>query len=160
MSFEAVAQRAGVTRPTIYRRWPTRAHLANEVANGPGQEAPMVDRSKDIRSEIRGLIDYLLSIYDIAPVRVANAGIVMALQRDPDLRAEIHTPREMRGRVDLRAAIDKAKADGLVRPEIDADAVFDTVCGAVIFRTMISSLPTEPNTGEALYDLVVGGLKL
>lgn len=120
----------------------------------------MVDRSKDIRSEIRGLIDYLLSIYDIAPVRVANAGIVMALQRDPDLRAEIHTPREMRGRVDLRAAIDKAKADGLVRPEIDADAVFDTVCGAVIFRTMISSLPTEPNTGEALYDLVVGGLKL
>lgn len=160
MSFEAVAQRAGVTRPTIYRRWPTRVHLANEIANGPEIEAPIVDPAEDIRAEIRRLIHHLINIYNIAPVKAANAGIVMALQRDPDLRAQLHTPREMRARVELRAAIEKAKQNGVVRPEIDSDVVFDALCGAVIFRTMISSLPTGETTGEALYDLVVRGMEV
>lgn len=160
MSFEAVAQRAGVTRPTIYRRWPTRAHLANEVANGPGREAPIVDPRKDILAEIRRLIEHLITIYNIAPVKAANAGIVMALQRDPELRAQLHTPREMRARTELRTAIENAKQVGIVRPEIDADVIFDAVCGAVIFRTMISSLPSDESTGEALYNLLVKGMEI
>jgi AcrR family transcriptional regulator len=160
MSFEAVAQRAGVTRPTIYRRWPTRVHLANEIANGPEVGTPIVDPDEDIRAEIRRLIDHLLVLYNIAPVKAANAGIVMALQRDPELRAQLHTPREMRARVELRAAIEKAKREEVIRPEIDSDVVFDTLCGAVIFRTMISSLPTVETTGAALYDLVVRGMEV
>ena len=38
LNFEALAQAAGVSRPTIYRRWPTKALLVNEIAHGGDTE--------------------------------------------------------------------------------------------------------------------------
>ena len=31
VAFDSVARRAGVTRPTVYRRWPSKMHLVHEA---------------------------------------------------------------------------------------------------------------------------------
>jgi AcrR family transcriptional regulator len=152
MSFEAVAQRAGVTRPTIYRRWPTKAHLANEIANGGGGSFPDVMEAEGIAAEIRLFLQTLIERYSRPEMAAAHAGLIVTYQRSPELREELHTPLELRARADLARIIDQGKRLGTVKASVDADALFDLAVGAVVFRATISSLPVS----DALLDQLCG----
>src|SRR3954470_14545799 len=56
LSFEVVARRAGVTRPTIYRRWPSKVHLAYEAAF-PVADLQPITFTGDLRTDLHRLID-------------------------------------------------------------------------------------------------------
>src|SRR3546814_8764254 len=52
--FDAIAQATGITRATIYRRWPTKAHLLSCIANeDEGTGVHFIDVSDRERSEER-----------------------------------------------------------------------------------------------------------
>jgi AcrR family transcriptional regulator len=124
MSFEAIAQMTGVTRPTIYRRWPTKAHLANEIANGNGRDIPDVVETEGLRAQILAFLAQLMHQYERPEMGAANAGLIVSYQRNPELRDELHTPLESKARADLAKILRKARSRGLIRPAVDPDALF------------------------------------
>lgn len=160
MSFEAIAQISGVTRPTIYRRWPTKAHLANEIANSDGNSIADIGQAKGIRAQMRSLVKQLMAQYSRPEMRAANAGLIVSYQRAPELRDELHTPLENKARAELAEIIGRAKAEGAVRPSVDPDALFDLAVGAIIFRTMFSSLPVSRHMLDDICAIVLDGIQL
>lgn len=158
MSFDAVAQRAGVTRPTIYRRWPSKVHLAHEIANGGGHQLADIIEDKGLEIQIRAFAKLLMEQYLRPESRAASAGMIVSYQRTPELRSELHTPIEQEARRNLAEILAKGKALGLVEAASDADAVFDVMVGAIIFRTMFSSLKPAENTIDALCAIILSGI--
>ena len=159
MSFEAIAQMSGVTRPTIYRRWPSKVHLANEIANGSGAPIPDVVAREGLRAQIRAFLEQLVRQYERPEMRAANAGLAVSYLRSPDLRAELHDPLEKAARAEFAAIIDKARQGGLMQGGGEADALFDILVGTVIFRTIFSSISTAGDSFiEAVSEIVVSGI--
>ncbi|HYF24116.1 MAG TPA: TetR/AcrR family transcriptional regulator [Baekduia sp.] len=84
MSMDAVAARAGVSKATIYRRWPGKADLVLATIRARDFFAEEVPDTGDLRGD-------LLALFDQARRRLEEssfdhlAGVLAALRRAPDL---------------------------------------------------------------------------
>jgi AcrR family transcriptional regulator len=87
-SIRGVAERAGVSRPAISRRWPSKAHLVLEALLGA---TPDLDafRSVDLRGWIAGVIDGSFELFDRPDVRAAAPGLIAALRDHDDIRVAL-----------------------------------------------------------------------
>jgi len=79
LSLAAVAERAGTTRPALYRRWPSLAHLVHEAAF-PDELTGAV-ATHDVRSLVAGA----LAAFAHPVARAAAPGLVAAITADPGL---------------------------------------------------------------------------
>ncbi|HKY17147.1 MAG TPA: helix-turn-helix domain-containing protein [Microthrixaceae bacterium] len=83
-----VAERSGVSRPSIARRWPSKAHLVFEALLGSEPELERFDDT-DARGWIDEVIDGSFELFDRPEMRSAVPGLLAALHDHDDLRAHI-----------------------------------------------------------------------
>lgn len=159
LSFEAIAQMTGITRATIYRRWPTKAHLANEVGNRGEEGLADVLDVEGLDGQIEAWVRQVLAQYRRPEKAAAAVGLITAYQREPLLRDELHTPAEMEARTQLRDILARARKAGLIRTSIDADALFDLIIGAILFRTMFSSVDAPADYADEISMILLQGLR-
>lgn len=158
LSFEAISQMTGIARATIYRRWPTKAHLANDVAtSGPGK-LPDVFATRGVQGQIRAMVEHIYAIYACVEVAAASVGLISQYQRTPELRGELHDPLEKETRLQFAALMDKGKKLGLIRPDVAPDALFDILVGAVVFRLMFSTLKATPAIIDEITNIILRGV--
>lgn len=158
LSYEAIAQMTGVTRATIYRRWPTKAHLANEIVNGGGGAVPDIIETHGLRAQVRTIAEHLYHQYTQPGAGAASVGLISAYQRTPALRDELHTPLESSARAELDEIVSKAKYAGSIRATANSDILFDLLVGAIIFRTMFSSLSSSSAIIDEITDMIIAGI--
>lgn len=159
LTFDAIAQATGVTRATIYRRWPTKAHLLSNIAN-EDENVQFVDvtEAEGIEGEVRALVAQVYYRYQLADISAAALGLFAAIQRDPALRRELQHPIESAARADMKRIVDTGKAKGLIRPEIDAGAFYDVTIGAVLSRLLIGSTPADESLIDDITSIVLNGV--
>lgn len=83
LTLTAIAERAGTTRPALYRRWNSLAHLVHEAAF-PAEltlPRPPSGAAPDIRSLVAGS----LAAFSHPVARAAAPGLVAAITADPTL---------------------------------------------------------------------------
>ncbi|OCC23494.1 TetR family transcriptional regulator [Croceicoccus estronivorus] len=157
LTFEAVAQAAGISRVSIYRRWPSKAHLVNDIANRGNEEFPDVIEERGWDGEVRAVLALLHDRYSQKDVGAASIGALVAWQRDPSLRGELEASIEEDTRASFRRTVEKGKALGMVRDDVDSDAVFDIAVGAIIFGKLFSSLVDRTIEIERIVDVILRG---
>lgn len=81
LSLTAIAQRAGTTRPALYRRWPSLAHLVHEAAFPAQLTIPRTGQAPDLRALVAGS----LAAFSDPVARAAAPGLVAAITADPGL---------------------------------------------------------------------------
>ncbi len=150
MTFEAIVGRTGIGRPTIYRRYPTKAHLAAAVAYGERGKLP--ETGETLRDQLSALVSQIVEIYARPEMGAATAGLITAYQSDPGLRDELHTPAEADARRQLREIVDRAKRKGYICAGSDADMLFDMVVGTLVFRMIHSSVPRPSGFADQFID--------
>ena len=138
MTFEAIGKVTGIGRPTIYRRWPSKAHLAAAITYGKYDSEMPTDRTS-LKGQIAALVDQVAAQYANPEIASASVGLINAFFYDKALRDELHTPAEINARRQLRAMVEKGKADGIINPDADGDMLFDMLVGTLIYRSMFSS---------------------
>jgi AcrR family transcriptional regulator len=144
----AVARRAGVGAPTIYRRWSRREALIEDAAFAHAQPAPLPAPTGDLHADLRAWVEaFLVQLAD--PVtRAAIPGLLVAYHRDETLYERLVS----RSEEDVRAQLAELLAsDGLERR---ADAVFDFLLASTAIRALTVGLRDAQNfcdrTAEAL----------
>lgn len=115
LSLTAIALRAGTTRPTLSRRWPSLAHLVHEAAF-PRELNEPATKSVDVRTLVAGS----LAAFSTPVARAAAPGLVAAMTADPSLHQNL-----------LRRFA--ASLGGIERPLLDIAA------GAAFFALMTHS---------------------
>ncbi|NUP64244.1 MAG: TetR/AcrR family transcriptional regulator [Nonomuraea sp.] len=166
LSPDEVAERAGVAKTTLYRRWPTKDHLALAVVNRLQDDDEITDTG-DIR---RDLPDYLEKIAaglnrmraagrapgDDDPSAGTVAELVAAAARHPDI-GELERLMYARRNTLARSLLERARDRGELRPDVDVEALFDQLAGALYYRVLITGSPVDRAYAERLADTALRG---
>ena len=157
VAFDSVARRAGVTRPTVYRRWPSKMHLVHEAVF-PAQRQVPVPTTDDFEADLRAVIRRMYESYSRPEARAALPGLIADLHGDVSLRSNVIDRLEAQARSDFAGMIERAHHDGAFAGEIDADLVLDTIVGAMFHRVVARAL-TEEAFVDDLSHLLLNGMR-
>lgn len=157
VTVDAVAQRAGVSKATIYRRWPTKEALLLGAAGCLSGGPPEVPDTGSVREDLRFLLVSFIEVLaeglpgEILPELVAES------TRRPEIRtllAEFTTERRQRWNV----VLERAEARGELRPGLDREVVIDCLTGPLFTRLLITGRPLTPALAGQLVDAVLAGV--
>jgi AcrR family transcriptional regulator len=130
-SIQAIARRAGVSAPSIYRRWSSKAELIEEVVFPTGQlvEPSLTgDIGTDLETYCRGIIEHLAD----PAVRAAIPGLLTEYQTDPAMWHRL----VQRSVTPMRTAFAAFVAETGREPVADVQALFDVMIGALFVRAV------------------------
>ncbi len=130
----AVARRAGVGAPTIYRRWPRREALIEDAAFSHAQPAPLPTPTGDLQADLRAWVAAFLVQLANPVTRAAIPGLLLAYQRNEGLYERLAT----RNAADVRALLTKLLAAH--HAEARADEVFDFLVATTVVRALTVGL--------------------
>jgi AcrR family transcriptional regulator len=132
MSMEAVAAAAGVSKPTLYLRYGSKAELvaaAFERLRMGGAPAP----SGDLRADLVAQLRHLRLVF--AHVGMSMVGVCLAEQEHlPDLIAALRDRSLHPGRQLMRDALAAARGRGEIGPDADIETAIETSIGAYYAR--------------------------
>ena len=137
----AIARRAGVGAPTIYRRWPRREALIEDAAFGRLEPAAVPEPTDDLRSDLHSWTMMFIQQFANPVARAAIPGLLMAYQHDGNLYERLVNRAEHDVRVVLRTNLGRY-LDALPEQNLTAraDAVFDFLVATTAIRTLTVGL--------------------
>ena len=125
LSIAKIAERAGTTKPALYRRWKTKAHLVHEAVF-PAPDPVVLEEAIDLRTGIRAMVKSGLELLGRPAARAALPGLLAETTADASLATEVL------GRA-AAPAVDWLHDH--VRPGVAAATVFELVAGAAFMAT-------------------------
>ncbi len=153
-SIDLIAATAGVSRPAIYRRWSSKAHLVHEAAfPGLGPESP----EDDFTAEITRLCHGAIRMYGDPVVRESIPGLLVDLRSDRRLRRVLSDRLEAAARSQLATRLNDAVAEGSARA-VDADALMDAIAGAAWYAVCVRHVKDVDRAARELTQLVLRGV--
>ena len=155
LTIDGVAQRAGVTRKSIYRRWPAKLELVTELLRTVSKSAPLPDTGT-LRGDLLGLYQlYAQSL--VTPGGPIIPALIAESIYDPELAAIINTYTNARRRHLIRL-FDRAVARGEMPPPEDPDVLVDAISGFFWYRRMIRRNKIRESHAALFVDLFVSGI--
>ena len=156
LTMEAVAKRAGVGKPTLYKWWPTKATLVLAMLGermAPKLEKPTVLTAEEsLRFRARSLIKAFNG-----PLGGIVAGLIAEGQSEPAVLQEFFdrwiSPRRNATITDLQRGKDAGELRSETKPELLNDAIF----GAIYYRMLLRSGPLTRRFGEDLVEQLILG---
>ena len=157
MSLDAVAAEAGVSKPTIYRRWASKADLATAAVRTLQLAEPAVDTGSTAGDLTGVLENFCRSL--MRPNGMSLIGTVLAEEaHTPELLALFRERLVAPRRAMLRAILERARERGELRPGADIDCAVSALVGAFYARYLAAS--TIPrNFARNLVEIVWRGLE-
>jgi AcrR family transcriptional regulator len=139
VGIEQVAERAGVARTTVYRRWISKESLiAEAIAKGRGAAEEKVLHSPISRhATVKGVVDALSVTVSSAEYRQIVARLIGSIPDHPRLMAVYWQAYLVPRRKIAANALEQARAEGLIRKDTDTEILLDLLGGAIMYRVLI-----------------------
>lgn len=153
LTIEAVAERARVGKPTIYRYWRNAQELAM-AALMAGEPAPQPTASiGQTREKLHRQMDNLLAIF--ATPRGRQIALTMAAAEPASEMAKAFRTRVMLEQREAgRVILTEAAAHGEIRLGADIETILDMLYAPVFYRLLVGHLPMSEEFGRAVVDNV------
>lgn len=152
MTMDLVAERAGVGKATVYRRWSSKVRLTvDSLLCAKQLNADEVPDTGSLRED-------LLTVASMA-TRMKNdelmSGLIVAVKQEPEVAGVFHE-QFVAGRVRLmRALLERARERGDVHPEADLDMISAVGPAMIHYRKLVAHLPMDAEFLERMIDSVV-----
>jgi AcrR family transcriptional regulator len=155
ITVNAVAERAGVARGTIYLRWATREALLGAVARAAGGGFPY-QLTGDIDRDIRVGSDYGRKVVTGGHFVAVMPELVSALlSNPPQMTFDDLAPNRTRFAEVYRAS---ATAQGF--RDVDPHLAFDLLLGAQFMHILATGKPPSRAYVDAMAEAIVAGLRV
>ncbi len=154
-TIDAISERSGVAKTTIYRHWPGKPAivldaLAQVMAPPPDPDTGSV--RDDLVTLLVGLIDGL-SRGPLAPLLTS---MMDAAERDPEV-ARVHRDEAAARHRVLRDAVVRGIGRGELPAGTDADTVVAQVVGPVVYRRLVAGQEVGATDAVAVVDRALRG---
>jgi AcrR family transcriptional regulator len=157
-TMESIAARAGVSKVTIYKWWPSRGAVAIDAYFHRYRETINFSDTGDVGADLTGQILLVVKAFR------GRAGEVMAellghAQSDPAL-AEMWRERWLQPRRDativvLRRGIDR----GQIRSDVSLPVLMDELYGPLYYRLLVRHEPLSDAFARELVDIALRGVR-
>lgn len=156
LSYEQIAERAGVNKTTVYRNWPDRATLITDSLVSFGDDvAPLCD-SGDLAADLTDFLE-ALAIATESPRGRAILNIVTAARDNPELRAvvdEVFDRRVEMVKDRLQASVDRGEL-----PAADLALLAAMLSGSVQLFASRGARPFTRNDARRVTAIVLAGVR-
>src|SRR5574342_17534 len=156
LTVEGVAQRAGVGKATIYRRWPSKLPLVSEAFGQlPGLEEA---DTGDLASDLEHMLRSYLRTYHATPLGAVVPSLAGELPHNPELM-ELFAPVVRARRQPLIRALERAAARGEIPPDLDLDLAADLIFGPITVRTFFTAAKLGPRIVRPIVEMALEGIR-
>jgi AcrR family transcriptional regulator len=153
VSINEIAEHAGVSKPTIYRWWPSKAAVvfdALEREIKAGSPPPNTGTAYgDVRIQMQRVAKLMNS-----PLRAILRELIAETFGDDDVAEQFRTlffaERRRQGAATVQAGIDR----GELRPDLDLEVIGDLLYSPLWMRMIIGHQPLTPKAVDKLLDHV------
>jgi AcrR family transcriptional regulator len=157
VSMDAVAARAGVSKATIYRWWPTKETLALDALYHEWAVPPARDTGS-LRGDLLSLLRPWVRLAGRRPYGRAIAALITEAQTDPEFAGEYRTrflsPRRDLARTVLHRAIERGEIPAGTKIEVALDVLY----GPLYHRLLHGHAPLNDRFVRDVVDTVLGGI--
>jgi len=154
---DAIAQRAGVSKATIYKWWPNKTLVALDAFLARIQSVVAVPDTGCTRDDIELQLKAVIAFYTTSQGRLFRQFIAEG-QSDPELLASFRERFLVSRRDTVRVIWQRGIERGDIRGDLDSDLVIDLIYGPVIWRLLAGHCSLDDVQAEAIVAAVFGGI--
>jgi AcrR family transcriptional regulator len=159
VSMDAVAHRAGVSKATIYRWWPTKETLALDALYTEWTAARPAPRDTgSLRGDLLSLLRPWARLAVNRPYGRVIGALITEAQTDPDFAKEYHDrvvePRRDQARAILHRAADRGELPTDTKVEVALDLLF----GPLYHRLLHGHAPLNDRFVTNVIDMALSGI--
>jgi AcrR family transcriptional regulator len=159
LSMEAVAKRAGVGKPTLYKWWPSKGALIFAMFHERMVGMLEVTQATSAEAAIRSKVQHLISEFNGLFGKVM-AELIAEGQNDPTVLHELYQSHISVRRASTIADIERGKSAGEFRNDTDPELLVDAIFGPVYYRLLLRLTPLTQQYGDNLIDQVLKGVRM
>ncbi|AUX40193.1 TetR family transcriptional regulator [Sorangium cellulosum] len=159
VTMEAVAARAGVGKPTVYRWWPDRhavamaALMEEEAAQAAGAER---------RSAVAALREQLRAIARRFATSTGRhvASMIAASEAESELSKAFRNHFVLARRAEGKALLARAIEQEEIRGDLDVEVALDLLYGPLFFRLLMGHAALDERFMDQVLDEALRGMKV
>jgi AcrR family transcriptional regulator len=156
LRMDDVADRAGVGKATIYRRYRSKDELVSDAVATLVSEIVIPDTGST-RADLTALMMQAVELYS-GPLA---AGLMPALleetRRNPELATTLRDQFLAGRRAALSAVLKRGVRRGDLRRGLDLELALDVLGGAIFYRLLVTGGPIDQRLAQGIVDLVLRG---
>lgn len=153
ITIEGIARKAGVGKATIYKWWPSKAHVALDAFLAKSNRMAPNPDTGSAEGDFREQLYKLFKFYSSPSGRMLGQFIAEG-QSDPEF-ASLFLERFLKPRRELVGIIfDRGRSRGEIDAKLDRELVLDLIYGPAIYRLLTGMGPLD----RAWVDTMISGL--
>lgn len=156
LTMEGIAERAGVAKTTVYRRWSNRDEVLEAASEDFVRDIGVPDTGA-IRTDLGELLRGAVRVYRGLPGRVMP-GLVSAMALNPDLARTVRNGFLANRRRALRVILERGVERGELREDTDVDLALDLVGGPLMYRLLVTGEPVEEELAVDVVEMLLRGI--
>ncbi|MFI7232578.1 TetR/AcrR family transcriptional regulator [Nonomuraea angiospora] len=160
VTVEAIAARAGASKKTIYRWWPSKGAVVLEAIVTNAQAGTPFPDTGDITADLRVQMTGVIEVLTSPQIGSAYTGLIAEAQHDATLM-EALVGQLIRPRVDVVIGrLRQAQERGELRDDADLQLVTELLYGPIYYRMLLHLGLQSSDRIQSLIDYVIGPLML
>jgi AcrR family transcriptional regulator len=154
---DAIADRAGASKSTIYRWWPNKAAVVIEALQDQVSQEQPFPNTGNLRDDIHQQLQNFIAFLTGRRGRLFMA-FIAAAQSDPEVAEAFRELWIKPRRRDAGQVLERYQRDGLLSENLDLGMALDLIYGSIYFRLLAGHAPLTPGFGRVIADLALNGL--
>jgi len=158
-SMEAIAERAGVSKATIYKWWPSRGAVALDGFLAQAQDTIAVPEGLSTRDALHFQLLALVRLFRDTPSGPLMRALVSQAECDPEIARAVRERWLAPRRAVAIQIVRDGMAGGELRADLDVDVVSDQLFAPIYHRLVFGHEPLDDTLAARLVDQAMAGLR-
>ena len=156
MTVDEVAERAGVGKATVYRRYPSKEQMAHDALQHIFDLEVPVEETGSLRGDLIATYRATLE-FAHSPAGQRFLLVVSGEAARDEWTASLYREMYQRRQAITRRTLERAVENGELRADLDVDAMVDWLPGLLVLRAICRTPVPPVEDAERLVDAVLNG---
>src|SRR3954447_972365 len=135
---EAIAERAGTSKATVYRWWPNKAAVVIEAFRDAVTPGLPLQHTGSLREDLKRQLRNFSAVLS-GPGGPMLRSFIVAARSDPDVALAFRSIWGDPRRAEAKAMLRQKQADGQLREDADLDLALDALYGPLYYRFLVKN---------------------
>ena len=156
LRMDDIADRAGVGKATIYRRYRSKDALITDAVATLVSEIAIPDTGST-RDDLLALMGQAVELYSGSLAPRLMPPLVEEARRNPELASTIREEFLSGRRAALSTVLKRGIRRGDLRRDLDVELALDVLGGAIFYRLLVTGGPVDQRLAEGIVELILRG---